>query len=523
MLFSMLEIKSDVRCFTLAWLISSFFICPLHAASRSATLTLKNGDRFGGQFLGYSESKGLVWQHDSVKGQMRVLANEAAKLQLAAVSVTNSISNLARVQFTNGDELAIGLSDLNPERLTVETWFAGRLKVQRERLKWLIPGGEGGILYSGPEGIRGWGAALMGVILGDDGIDVGGIVVNEVMPESPAFKSGMQIGDIVTHINGKAFQDRAAMIRCVKEHKVGDKLKVKVMRGDAPKELEVGLAALHWRFENGALVTNSLGSMIGRELKWPSQSDLSFDFAWASMPAMDVIVCADKVREYNAMNGYKIRIYQNYAHLYRNSSPDGVSYNATSLGTATLRWPSSRKVKIRLLMDKKKATVSMLLDGKLVKTWRDPNGFIGGGGALGFNPQLAGKMEISSIQLKSWNGQIPSSGNGFSAVAGRMDQVQFSNGDNLSGSIISIKDDNLSVKTAFAEVPVPLGKVSSIVFAGSSKREEEKTTGAKFTLGGIGRITGSLIEWNERKVRIKSPLFGDIEVHPTVITSIVFR
>ena len=39
------------------------------------------------------------------------------------------------------------------------------------------------------KGLRGWGAALMGVILGDDGVDVGGIIVNEVMPRQP----GVQI------------------------------------------------------------------------------------------------------------------------------------------------------------------------------------------------------------------------------------------------------------------------------------------------------------------------------------------
>ena len=333
----------------------------------------------------------------------------------------------------------------------------------------------------------------------------------------------MQIGDIVTHINGKAFQDRAAMIRHVKGHMVGDKLKVKVMRVDVVKELDVGLAALHWRFENGALVTNSVGSMIGRELKWPKQADLSFNFNWSNMPAMDVIICADKVREYNAMNGYKLRIYQNYAHLFRNTSPDGVSYNTTSLGTVSLKWPSSRKVKIRLLVDKKKAEILMLLDGKLVKTWKDTNGFVGGGGALGFNPQLAGKMEISSIQLKSWNGVRPNKGSGFSIVAGRADQVQFSNGDNLSGSIISIKDARVSVKTPFAEVPVPMEKISAIIFAGSRKKEEKKTTRVQFVLGGTGRLTGDLLEWNEEKVRIKSPLFGELKVNPAAITSIVFH
>jgi len=363
----------------------------------------------------------------------------------------------------------------------------------------------------------------MGVILGEDGVDVGGITVNEVMAGSPAFKSGMQIGDIVTHINGKAFQDRATMIRHVKSHGIGDKLKVKVQRGDVIKQLEVGLAALHWRFEDGALVTDNVGSMIGRELKWPKLADISFDFVWSNMPAMDVIICADKVREYNAMNGYKLRVYQNYAHLYRNTSPDGLSYNTTSLGTISLRWPSSRKANIRLLIDQNKATLSMLLDGKLVKTWKDREGFAGRGGALGFNPQLAGKMKISAIQLKKWTGQLPNGGNGLPFVAGRADQVQFANGDNLSGSVLSIKGAKVVVKTPFAEVPVPMENVSTIVFAGPKEKEKKKATEAQFTLGGIGRLTGVLLGWNEKKVTIKSPLFGEIEVDPAVITSIQFH
>ena len=116
-------------------------------------MTLKNGDRFGGQFLGYVEGKGLGWRHESVKGKMQVTVAEASRLQLASVNVTNNTSGSARVHFSNGDELSLSLSDLDPEVLTVETWFAGKLKVQREHLSWLIPGGEGGLLYNGPEGI----------------------------------------------------------------------------------------------------------------------------------------------------------------------------------------------------------------------------------------------------------------------------------------------------------------------------------------------------------------------------------
>ena len=500
-----------------------FIVCDSHAAPRFGTLTLKNGDRFSGQFLGYIKGEGLGWQHESGGDQLRVNAAEVIRLQLNAVNITNTVSGSARVRFNNGDELSLNLVGLNPQELSAETWFAGKLAVSREHLSWLVPGGEGVLIYNGPEGLRGWGAALMGVILGEDGVDVGGITVNEVMAGSPAFKSGMQIGDIVTHINGKAFKDRAIMIRHVKSHGVGDKLKVKVKRGDVIKELEVGLAALYWRYENGALVTDNVGSMIGRKLKWPKLADVSFDFAWSNLPALDVIICADKVREYNAMNGYKLRVYQNYAHLYRNTSPDGVSYNTTSLGTISLRWSGSRKANIRLLIDQNKATFSMLLDGKLVKTWKDREGFAGRGGALGFNPQLTGKMKISAIQLKKWSGQVPNGGNALPFVAGRSDQVQFTNGDNLSGSILSINDAKVMVKTPFAEVPVPMENVSTIIFVGPKEKEGKKVTGAQFTLGGIGRLTGALLGWNEGKVTIKSPLFGEIELSSAAITSVQFH
>ncbi len=118
---------------------------------------------------------------------------------------------------------------------------------------------------------------------------------------------------------------------------------------------------------------------------------------------------------------------------------------------------------------------------------------------------------------------MPNGGNGLPFVAGRADQIQFANGDNLSGSVLSIKGAKVVVKTPFAEVPVPMENVSTIVFAGPMEKEKKKATEAQFTLGGTGRLTGTLLGWNEEKVTIKSPLFGEIEVSPAAITSIQFH
>ena len=196
-----------------------------------------------------------------------------------------------------------------------------------------------------------------------------------------------------------------------------------MLRGEKPVDLKIGLEALHWRFEEGALVTDQVGSMIGREFEWPALSELSFDLDWKSMPGMDVVICGDRVREYNAVNGYKLRLYQEYAHLYRNTSADGLTYNSTSIGTVSVKWPAN-KSEIKVFVDQKNATISLLVSGKLLKTWKDPNGFAGRGGAIGFNPQLADRMRISRIRLRQWNGQLPN-GQDLQTAGGTEDRVHF--------------------------------------------------------------------------------------------------
>ena len=73
-------------------------------------------------------------------------------------------------------------------------------------------------------------------------------------------------------------------------------------------------------------------------------------------------------------------------------------------------------------------------------------------------------MKISNLRLREWNGHLPSGG-GPGKISGAQDLVQFTNDDSLSGKILSMKDAKLVVKTSFGEVPLPMTKISNIVFA----------------------------------------------------------
>ena len=58
-----------------------------------------------------------------------------------------------------------------------------------------------------------------------------GAVVQEVTPDSPAARAGLQPGDVVVSIDGKAVQDRSELVAAIRGHKPGDKVTLVVVRG----------------------------------------------------------------------------------------------------------------------------------------------------------------------------------------------------------------------------------------------------------------------------------------------------
>src|SRR5262249_18701665 len=78
-------------------------------------------------------------------------------------------------------------------------------------------------------------------IQGDDAKD--GAKVTVVVKESPADKAGLKVGDIIKTIDSKAVPGYNKLIDEVRTHKVGDKLKFSVERGDFKTEITVTLAA----------------------------------------------------------------------------------------------------------------------------------------------------------------------------------------------------------------------------------------------------------------------------------------
>jgi putative serine protease PepD len=71
----------------------------------------------------------------------------------------------------------------------------------------------------------------LGVSMGDAANGQDGALVQEVASGSPAAKAGLQVGDLVTAIDGRSIQSSGEMVAAIRDHKPGEKVAVTVNRG----------------------------------------------------------------------------------------------------------------------------------------------------------------------------------------------------------------------------------------------------------------------------------------------------
>jgi serine protease Do len=69
-----------------------------------------------------------------------------------------------------------------------------------------------------------------------------GVVIKEIVPESPAAKAGLEKGDKLIAIAGAEIADPTHLVSLVGRHLAGDKVELKIQRGEESKTIEATLA-----------------------------------------------------------------------------------------------------------------------------------------------------------------------------------------------------------------------------------------------------------------------------------------
>ena len=73
---------------------------------------------------------------------------------------------------------------------------------------------------------------VIGVILGRDGDDLGGVAINEVVPRAAGATAGLKKGDVITKVNGQPVKRRQQVVDVVGSNDPGDVVRLEVKRND---------------------------------------------------------------------------------------------------------------------------------------------------------------------------------------------------------------------------------------------------------------------------------------------------
>jgi S1-C subfamily serine protease len=72
----------------------------------------------------------------------------------------------------------------------------------------------------------------------------GGCVVREVVPASPAEAAGLQVGDVITTVDGQPVADMPGISRIIRTHQLGETVSVEYLREGKPHRADVVLMRL---------------------------------------------------------------------------------------------------------------------------------------------------------------------------------------------------------------------------------------------------------------------------------------
>ncbi|MBT3294884.1 MAG: hypothetical protein HN919_07615 [Verrucomicrobia bacterium] len=121
-------------------------------------LTLVNGDSLHGALVSIDPADyGLRWQHASATAPIDFGLKAIAQVKLAPRETPRRRPNDARVRLTNDDLLDGQVVQLSDTELTLDTWYSGRVVVQRPMLKSLAPNASvSPDIYRGPTDFDSW-------------------------------------------------------------------------------------------------------------------------------------------------------------------------------------------------------------------------------------------------------------------------------------------------------------------------------------------------------------------------------
>ena len=123
----------------------------LAAAESPDLVRFTNGDQLHGAFQGFKEGAQAIWQSDDAAAPVDFKTAKIRHVVLHGGRPSKSLTSLSHVALVNGDRVPGKITGMDDEAITLETLYAGSLRIPRDQVEMFAPSPLGGrIHYHGP-------------------------------------------------------------------------------------------------------------------------------------------------------------------------------------------------------------------------------------------------------------------------------------------------------------------------------------------------------------------------------------
>jgi hypothetical protein len=266
--------------------------------------------------------------------------------------------------------------------------------------------------------------------------------------------------------------------------------------------------------KDGELIINGYTS-AGKDMELPDVSKVELEITSTGNHNFQIQLYGEKVDRY-PRNGYVVYLSSGYVYFYRYNNG-----SSSSLGNFQANTLTNGKGKITVLSDKKKKTITVLINDTVSKTWTESS-WSGKGGYLTFINQNNGTVKIKEILVSKWSGKLP--GKTASESDKENDTIKFSNDDVVSGKLQSIIDGKVTFKTEYAEMNIPVERVKEIVTAMNDRHTaRRRANDIKLFFESGDAITLELAKISNYEVQGESENFGKLNLKLNAFKKLQFN
>lgn len=293
---------------------------------------------------------------------------------------------------------------------------------------------------------------------------------------------------------------------------------------EGPSSLEgwqQGSGQKPWQYRDGELVAAGVG-LLGRDMKLTGSCGVEMDLAWNGNFSLVLILYTDTLNRFDyGVNTYMFYLGPGYISAQKVQANTGIS----QLGPQAQIPGAVKKSKMHLELraNKEEATFTVLVDGNVIQTWRDPGGFNASGKGIVFFSQMDGpSIRLSNLRVSEWDGKLDLLPSPEERTTD--DQLRLINRDRVTGDLAVLKNGRFAVKVGDTPLEIPMERVTQLHFGGTNRLAAARTPWEVRTfLAGGGNISFNLEKWNEREVSGRSVNFGPLTFNSRSVRQVHFN